>query len=214
MGIFEYKNKKWDEFELLMTEKGFETCSSKMQKLNHQPQVYIHVGNEGRLFDKALRIGVSKKGAYYRCIKNNDGHMHTFYWATGNSVKYTEERVYRDGTANYMVYFANLSGLKTKLYVLSLDNYAEAVRAEKIFISELKPIWETFKQAHKVNKKFPILTGNKKDMEIFTALAKCGGAMKYLTAQRNDLKAIKLPEISEWDISPHGDFNLQSYLNS
>lgn len=212
MEINDYINHEWDEFDLLMTEDGFSKCDSEMQSLKRQPQVYIHVGNQGKLTNKVPRIGVAKSGTYRRFITNNDGHMHTFFWSIGLSQKYTEERAL--DTSNYMIYFANLYGLKTKLYVLSCESYEKAREAEKAFISGLKPIWEKFKKAHKVDEKFPILTTKNKNIEVVKKISKCGGAIRYLVGQRNNAEFIQLPEIQKWNIENHGEFELQKFKSS
>ena len=169
-----YKN-PWHSFTLFMTPKGFDNLNHNFGlTIQELPQVYIHVGGEGTLKNKIIRIGKAKKGAIDRWIKQGWGHKNTFLWSIGGSRGYAS---YAKRYPNYLLFFAGLFELKTKLHVISCQSIDAMNRIEKYLIKTYCPIWEKYKQEIKVYFSY--------NPEIKEIASKYGIAKEIITNQRN-----------------------------
>ena len=142
------QRKHWQSFDLLMTEQGFKHLGNEISILNQiKPQVYIHVCEEGVLKNKVLRIGKAESGIYQRWVKAKNGHRATFLWATGDSEMLGHKNAER--YPEYLLFFASLSGLKTKIYALTCQadfkGKMTARASEKALIGYFSPMWEDLK---------------------------------------------------------------------
>ena len=150
-------DKPWQVFDLSMSVDGFAALNSELKKINQKmPQVYIHVCDQGILKNKVLRIGKAETGIYNRWLSAKDGHKNTFFWAIDKTKKYYGEKN-AEGYPNYLLFFALLNDLKTKLYVLSCqdgkDGQFVARSAEQALIGHFSPLWETYRVKFKKFKK-------------------------------------------------------------
>jgi hypothetical protein len=74
----------WVSFPLRMTGEAINALNNEENcKYLLSPAVYVHVGNEGELENKVLRIGRAASGILNRWIEANNGHCATLDWATG-----------------------------------------------------------------------------------------------------------------------------------
>lgn len=109
----------YESYDLNMTVDGFEQVSNAMKIANkNNPQVYIHVGDQGAIENQVLRIGKAESGAYLRWMSSTNGHKNTFYWSIGESEKYKISNA--ENFANYLLFFASLVNLMTKLFIHKL----------------------------------------------------------------------------------------------
>ena len=143
----------WQPFDLSMTADGFESLGNELKELNQKtPQVYVHVCDEGILKNKVLRIGKGESGIYKRWITAKDGHQNTFLWAIDKTKNcYGKENALN--YPNYLLFFALLNGLRTKLHILSFENGKDgkfaARSAEQALLGHYSPLWELFKIQYK-----------------------------------------------------------------
>lgn len=169
--------------DLHMSPNGFERIGDKLKGLDKKlPQIYIHVGDEGKLKNQVLRIGKAHEGVYTRWITSSNGHKNTFLWSIGELDKY---RNHAEEYALYLLFFASLNELNTKLYVVTVSTKQETKRYEKELIEYFGPIWEQYKYIPRNNTNYPILTGKHKNKEIHASVTRLGGALKVITRQRN-----------------------------
>ena len=123
----------WHSYELRMTPKGFFTLEHNLESSKQEgPQIYVHKGLEGPLKNKILRVGKAKKGAIDRWINQTWGHRNTFLWSIGESRRYAS---YAKKYPNYLLFFAGLFELRTKLYVFSCQSIEAMNRNEKNLIN-------------------------------------------------------------------------------
>jgi hypothetical protein len=146
------EKKHWQSFDLLMTEQGFVHFGNEDGILNQRkPKVYIHVCDEGVLKNKVLRIGKAESGIYQRWVKAKNGHRARFLWATGDSELYGHKNAER--YPEYLLFFASLYGLKTKIYTLTcqadFEGKMTAQASEKALIGYFSPMWEDLKKLYK-----------------------------------------------------------------
>jgi len=184
------KNGYWQTFDLLMTASGFVTFKHEITSLNqNDPQVYIHVCNEGILKNEVLRIGKAKKGVIDRWIKQSWGHGNTFLWSIGESESYAS---YADSYPNYLAFFAGLTELNTKLYVLTCESTESMDQIEKDMIKHFNPIWENYKKT--------IKSYFKQNPDIKQTIAKYGGARKAIIRQRNEgsSPSLTIPDVTKF----------------
>lgn len=172
------KKDHWQVFDLHMTPLGFEKLGNCLASLNQtSPQVYVHVCDEGGLENKVLRIGKAESGVYTRWIKAIDGHRYTFLWAVGHCEKYGPERAKK--YLAYLLFFAGLLEVRTKLYVLTCqdgDRGKGAARAsEKALISYYPPLWERYRR---------LISATRLSQDILESIKKPGGARLVLAEQR------------------------------
>ena len=135
----------WHSYDLTMTSDGFTELDTKLTDSDRScPQVYVHVGAQGTLKNRVIRIGKAESGIRNRWIKSKDGHFATLSWAIGHSDKYGSANA--KDYPNYLLFFANLLNLDTKLHVLTFQNNMEGILlsrvCEKILISCFPPMWE------------------------------------------------------------------------
>jgi len=183
---------KSDCFNFQMSPDGFELLGKKLKEADGKnPQVYIHIGAEGILENQVLRIGKAEAGAHTRWISSSNGHQNTFMWAIGKCKKYGKLNAFK--YPDYLLFFASLLDLNTKLCVISFDDANEARSYEKALQSAYNPIWEQFLKLPRSNSIYPILKGQKKNEEIVSKVAHLGGALEYLTMQRNGEQPFSSP---------------------
>jgi hypothetical protein len=134
----------WHSFDLLMTPKGFSILKHNFEtSIQKAPQVYVHKGLDGPLKNKILRVGKAKKGAIDRWFNQTWGHSSTFLWSIGESRRYAS---YAKKYPNYLLFFAGLFELRTKLYVFSCQSIEDMNQIEKIIIHNFCPVWESYKK--------------------------------------------------------------------
>jgi len=182
----------WQTFDLPMTPFGFIRLGDQLKNLNQKsPQVYIHVCDEGVLRNKVLRIGKAEDGVYQRWIKSTNGHCSTFLWAIGESERYGHNNAIR--YPDYLLFFASLHGLKTKLYVLTCQNGAKgkgAARAsEAALIAHCSPMWDGIRKKYK----------NFVDQDNHESITALGGALSVFRKQQSDEKVFSelIPKLNE-----------------
>lgn len=189
------KSESVSVFDLHMSPEGFAAMSAELKKAHRRtPQIYVHVGTEGKLKNQVLRIGRAKNGTYNRWMQAGNGHQNTFFWAIGESDRYSQ--INAADYPNYLLFFAGLFDQKTKLYVIDV-NEDDMVDGEQTLIEEYRPIWEQYRDTLKFSKQYPTLTGKNRDQGIVDAVAKLGAARRLIFEQRklsNDL-ANKLPDV-------------------
>jgi hypothetical protein len=186
----------WQAFDLHMSPHGFDRLSNELNSLDQRtPQVYVHVCDEGVLKSKVLRIGKAESGINRRWIKDTNGHLSTFLWSIGKSEKYTYKNAIRYPV--YLLFFASLFGLNTKLYVLTCQSGAKgkgAARAsEQALIACRPPIWESYRKYDKLGKNYPILSGKTADRDIHESVSELGGAYAAIKRQRSGEKPFSKP---------------------
>jgi hypothetical protein len=186
----------WQTFDLHMTTLGFEGLSDKLNSFNQKsPQVYIHVCNEGPLKNKVLRIGKAERGVYERWINDGNGHLNTFLWAVGKSEKYGHKNAI--AYPKYLLFFASLFELKTKLCVLTCQpgnkGKGAARASEKALICQFPPMWESYKKYEKFGKNYAVLSGKDLDQEIHASVTELGGAYAAISRQRGGDKIFSKP---------------------
>ena len=138
------QNDKWQVFSLKMTKSGFDTFSNHILSLNQKkPQIYIHVSTDELLEGEVLGIGQAKNGIIDRWVKHNAGHGSTFLWSIGECKKY---KGHAPRYPDYLIFFANMYNLNTKLYVLNCDSEEEFKHTKKELMNHFNPIWEKFKK--------------------------------------------------------------------
>jgi hypothetical protein len=190
--------------DLHMSPAGFEQASDELKKIDKKsPQVYVHVGSEGNIENQVLRIGSAVSGVYRRWMNSTNGHKNTFLWAIGESDKLTKENA--EAYPLYLLFFAGLSELKTKLYVLTFQTREEAKTHEKKLMNYYGPIWEIYKYYPRMNKKYPFLSGQKKNREIVASVARLGGALEAIKEQRygNNPFSQPIQDLISMDIRSH-----------
>ena len=169
------KNGEWKSFDLLMTPSGFDNFRREIMASNHKKaQVYVHVCDEGILNQKVLRIGKARNGVIDRWVNQSWGHGNTFLWPLGETKHYES---YADKYPNYLIFFACLIGLKTKLHVISCESTGSMNQIEKDMIQSLGPIWERYKKS--------IRWYFERNPETKQPIAEWGGAKKAILSQRN-----------------------------
>jgi hypothetical protein len=184
------RNGYWQTFDLHMTPNGFEDFRCKIESLNQKiAQVYVHVCDEGILNHEVLRIGKAKNGVIDRWIKQSWGHGNTFLWSIGESKRYDS---YADKYPNYLAFFANLTGLNTKLHILSCESIESMNQIEKDMIKYFCPIWESYKKS--IKRYF------NQNPEIKQPIAKYGGAKRAIISQRNGEPSFSqfIPDVSDF----------------
>jgi len=157
-----------------MTSRGFEALGHELRSPDKSgPEVYVHVVDGGALDRQVLRIGKAKHGVIDRWIKQGWGHRSTFLWAIGGDQRYGR---YAEKYPNYLAFFASLSGIDTKLHILSCsDNTMN--ECERSLITYFCPVWESYKD---VIKKYL-----EKNPEARQHISKYGGAKETIEGQRN-----------------------------
>lgn len=177
----------WQTFDLLMTPSGFDQFKQELVFLNQKkPQVYVHVCNEGILNNEVLRIGKAKNGVIDRWIKQSWGHGNTFLWSIGESERYAS---YAARYPNYLAFFASLTGLNTKLYVLTCESTESMNQTEKDLIKYFHPIWESYKKTiRNYFLQYP---------ESKLPISNYGGARKEILRQRNETPPLSLAAIPD-----------------
>lgn len=169
--------------DLHMTTNGFEQASKDLMRLDSKkPQVYIHVGAEGAFDNQILRVGKGADGAYKRWMRDTNGHKNTFLWAIGESKKYKNSA---QRYPNYLLFFASLAGLKTKLYLLTYKDIGDAENQESALTKHYDPIWEQLKRLPKSNSNYPYLTTQKRNEEVAALASGFGGALEIIEQQRS-----------------------------
>lgn len=185
------ENKKKLNIDLYMSPNGFEIITNILKSNNEEsPQVYVHVGSEGNLENQVLRIGTAQNGVHNRWITSSNGHKNTFLWSIGKGDGYKKGNA--EKYPNYLLFFASLFQLKTKLYVYSFPSGDKAKECEDALIDYYGPIWERYfvlsgkkRDFPKLAGNFPILTGSNKNRNIVASVARLGGALKVIEKQRN-----------------------------
>jgi hypothetical protein len=183
-------NANWQTFDLLMTPNGFEDFRFKIMFLNKKmAQVYVHVGDEGILNHKVLRIGKAKHGVIDRWVEQSWGHRNTFLWSIGKSKKFAH---HADRYPNYLLFFACLTGLNTKLHILPCESEESMKRIEKEMIKHRDPIWERYKK--QIKEYFD------QNPENIQPIAKYGGALRAIISQRNGepLLSPNIPDVFDF----------------
>jgi len=174
------KNKDWKVFDLRMTKFEFEDFTNKIIFLNEvRLQIYVHVSVDKILQNEVLRIGTATNGIINRWIKSSSGHGSTFLWSIGESYKY---KSYAKDYPNYLIFFAELKNINTKLYVLNCETKESMLNIEKELIKYFNPIWEQFKK--------PIRNYFKINQDIKKLVIPCGGAIKIINKDFNDIPNI------------------------
>lgn len=173
-------NQNWKVFDLKMTKQGFDNFSDKIISLNEsRAQIYVHVSIDTTLQDEVLRIGSAKNGIVERWIKGTNGHGSTFLYSIGESKRYKNSaKKYQ----NYLIFFAELKNLNTKLYVLDCETTESMKNLEKELIKYFNPIWEQFKK--------PIKLYLKENQDIKVTASLCGGAIQIINKNFNNLPNI------------------------
>jgi hypothetical protein len=175
-----------------MSPDGFQKTSDELKSLDKKsPQVYVHVGSEGNLENQVLRIGRAKSGVYRRWMTSTTGHKNTFFWSIGVSEKYKKENA--EKYPLYLLFFASLYELKTKLYVCTFQTEQKAKICENKLIKYYGPIWEQYKIFPRSNRNYPILTGRNKNKEIVTSVGRLRGALDAINKQRQGNKPFSQP---------------------
>ena len=168
------KNKNWQTFNLKMTKSGFSNFSDEIISLNQiKPQVYVHVCVDNILHNEVLRIGKAANGIVDRWINNNSGHGSTFLWSIGESKQY---KSHAKRYPNYLIFFAGLTELNTKLYIFTCVSKEEMNDIEKELIRYFNPVWEKYKKS--IKDYFQM------NPNIQEQIIPCGGALKTIDNQR------------------------------
>ncbi len=172
-----------------MSPRGFADAAMKINSFDDKsPQVYIHIGMDGRFEGDVMRIGKAESGSYNRWISSSTGHQSTFFWAIGESGTKYKNYVKRKCPSDYLLFFASLFGQQTKLIFLKFSNIEIAKKCESELIDYFGPVWERYK---KIRKKdiYPILTGAKANIDnadsVSRRVARFGGAIKDIKRQRD-----------------------------
>lgn len=190
MADFDYQE-NMQVIDLHMSINGFEQTCDKLERLdNKKPQVYVHIGAEGYLDNQILRIGKGADGAYKRWMKDTNGHKNTFLWAIG------ESRTYKNSAKrypNYLLFFASLAGLKTKLCLLTYENIEETENQESALTAHYDPIWEQLKRLPKSDSNYPFLTTQKRNEEVAALASSYGGALEIIEKQRSGRSSFSYP---------------------
>jgi hypothetical protein len=173
-------NQNWKVFDLKMTKQGFDNFSDKIISLNEsRAQIYVHVSIGTILPNEVLRIGSAKNGIVERWVKGTNGHGSTFLYSIGESERYKNSaRKYQ----NYLIFFAELKGLNTKLCVLDCKTTESMKKIEKELIKYFNPIWEQFKK--------PIKIYLKENQDIKETASLCGGAMEIINKNFSNIPNI------------------------
>ena len=173
-------NKNWQVFDLKMTKKGFDDFSDEIISLNKsKAQIYVHVSVDTVFQNEVIRIGSAQNGIINRWIKNTNGHGSTFLYSIGESERYKNSaKKYQ----NYLIFFAELNTLKTKLYVLDCETIEAMKNIEKELIKYFNPIWEQFKKQIKIYLK------ENQDIKVTASL--CGGAIEIVNKNLNSIPNI------------------------
>ena len=167
-------NEYWQTFDLKMTKSGFSSFSNEIISLNQRkPQIYVHVSVDNILHNEVLRIGRAKNGIIDRWIKSGSGHRSTFFWSIGKSEQYKSNA---KRYPNYLIFFAGLKELNTKLYILNCESEESMNDIERELIEYFNPIWEQFKQ--------PIRVYFTKNPNIKELTIPCGGSAGIINNQR------------------------------
>lgn len=185
-------------FDLSMSVDGFVSLANEPKISNQKmPQTYIHVCDQGALKNKVLRIGKAESGVYKRWVTAKNGHQNTFFWAIDETKNYYGQKNAQN-YPNYLLFFALLNGLRTKLYVLSCqhgkDGQYAARSAERALIGHFSPLWEIYKVKFK----------NQSDFDPIE-LSKCGGALNQLKIRNESLVSyittlgVNLEDIGDFD---------------
>ena len=170
----------WKVFDLKMTKQGFDSFNDKIASLDEsKTQIYVHVSIDTILQNEVLRIGSAKNGVVERWIKGTNGHGSTFLYSIGESERYKNSaRKYQ----NYLIFFAELKGLNTKLYVLDCETTESMKNIEKELIKYFNPIWEQFKK--------PIKIYLEENQNIKESASLCGGAIKIINKNFSNIPNI------------------------
>ncbi len=174
------KQKHWQSFNLKMTKSSFDTFTNKILDLNEiKPQVYVHICVDEILQNEVLRIGTATNGIVDRWIKSSSGHGSTFLYSIGKSQKYKN---YAKKYPNYLIFFAELNNINTKLYVLNCETKESMLTIEKELVKFFNPIWEQFKK--------PIKDYLRKNQNIKESTTQCGGALYIVNKHFNNIPNI------------------------
>ena len=174
------ENKDWKTFDLTMTKVGFDNFKDNVISVNERkPQVYVHISIDEILQNEVLRIGTATNGIIDRWIKSASGHGSTFLWSIGESQKY---KSYAKDYPNYLIFFAELKNINTKLYILNCETKESMLNVEKELIKYFNPIWEQFKK--QIRNYFKINQDMKK------LAIPCGGAIEIINKDFNDIPNI------------------------
>jgi hypothetical protein len=174
-------NENWKEFNLKMNKVGFDIFSNEVIALNETiPQIYVHISIDKNFEKEILRIGSAKNGIINRWIKSTNGHASTFLYSIAESERYKK---YASKYSNYLLFFAELKNLNTKLYVLDCQTSEFMKSYEKELIKYFNPIWEQFKQ--------PIKKYLKENPYIREQVLCSGGVMQIIENNLSDLPHIK-----------------------
>ena len=174
-----------------MSPNGFEKASDELKRFDTKsPQVYVHVGSEGNLENQVLRIGSAQTGVYRRWMNSTNGHKNTFLWSIGKCDKYKKGNA--EEYPNYLLFFASLFELRTKLYVYSFSSKEQAKDCEEALIDYYAPIWERYyvlsgkkRSFPRLTRNFPRLSGQNKNKKIVASVARLGGALDAIEKQRD-----------------------------
>jgi hypothetical protein len=184
-----------------MSSKGFADAANEIKLLDDKsPQVYIHIGMDGRFNGDVFRIGKAESGSYTRWITSSTGHQSAFFLAIGDSGTKYKNYVKKKCPSDYLLFFASLFGHKTKLIVLKFSNIEIAKKCESELIEHFCPVWERYKSIRKRDI-YPKLTGAKVNIDntdfISRRVAIFGGAIKDIERQRagNHPYQLILPDI-------------------
>ncbi len=185
------KNNDWKVFDLNMTKSGFDNFSNEIISLNEvRPQVYVHVSIDKILQNEVLRIGSAKNGIIQRWISGTNGHGSTFLYSIGESERYKNEAIKYQ---NYLIFFAELKDLNTKLYILNCETDESMKNTEKELIKYFNPIWEQFKK--------PIKDYLKINQNIKESATPCGGAIQIINKDFNDIpNIINFKSNTKWQL--------------
>jgi hypothetical protein len=174
-------------YDLPMTRQGFAALKIALKDEVGKPQVYVHIGNEGPLQNQVLRIGTGKNGTRTRWYATS-GHEATFLWSIGESDRYKN---YAFKYPDYLAFFAGLSGLDTKLCVITCDTPDKMLELEKGMIKKNQPntyypVWEAYRD--EINKRYFGV-----HPQYRSQFSDYGGALNLLDQQRNDLNPLDVP---------------------
>ena len=173
--------------DLHMSPNGFEKASDELKRFDTKSHhVYVHVGSEGNLENQVLRIGSAQSSVYRRWMT----HKNTFLWSIGKCDTLTRRTA--ESYPNYLLFFASLFELRTKLYVYSFSSKEQAKGCEEALINYYGPIWERYyvlsgkkRNFPKLARNFPKLTGKNTNREIVASVAGLGGALAAIEKQRD-----------------------------
>ena len=185
------KNKDWKVFNLKMTKSGFDNFTNEVISFNERkPQVYVHVSIDKILQNEVLRIGSAKNGIIQRWIKGTNGHGSTFLYSIGESERYKNEA---NRYPNYLIFFAELKNLNTKLYILNCETDKSMKNIETELLEYFNPIWEQFKK--------PIKDYLKINPNIRESVIPCGGAIQIINKDFNNIpNIINFKSTRKWQL--------------